>query len=93
MDRMLGFIKAEALNNARQSKTVIPVKMGETDMGNGRCRQIGVGHLSLRPFAGIEQKSAGIPSKEIAVVIAVARGYLGCCAKYDEFSHGFFNFG
>ena len=89
MDRTLGFIKAEALDNAGQPQTVITVKMGETDMGDGRCRQIRIGHLSLCPFAGIEQKSTGIPTKEIAIVIAVARGYLGCGAKYDEFSHVF----
>jgi hypothetical protein len=83
-------IEGQSLQRSGQSETVIAVKMRDENVMNGTHGEIGVRHLSLRSFTGIEEKARLVPSKKVAIVISMARRHLARSAEDDQLASAHF---
>jgi hypothetical protein len=63
---------------------VVTVKMRDADLGDVSRRDPGVDQLSLRALTRIEQQALAVPTQQVAVVIAIARGHLAGGTEHDE---------
>lgn len=69
-------IGTETHQNPGQTKAVIPMKMGEADLGDHRRGEAGKSELALGAFPRIKQDAVLIPSQEVAIVVTVPGGRL-----------------
>lgn len=88
MHRLLHLVEVDPLNDPGQSEAMIAVKMRQCNVTDRRCAHVGIRHLALRSFAGVEQNAVILPTQKIAVMIALSRRNLSCRAENDEFFHG-----
>src|SRR5947207_15592587 len=79
-------VERGALHHARQTEAVVTVEVRDADTRDlGRART-GEQHLALRAFTGIKQRAASVPTKQVAIVVAVTRRDLGRRTEYHQLS-------
>src|SRR5262249_37485450 len=88
LDRMRHSIKRQPLNDAREAKAMIAVKVGDRDVRDLRRADARQDHLSLSPLAGIEENAEVVPLEEDTVVVTTAGRYLTRGPKKRDSSRG-----
>ena len=81
-------IERDALNDARETETVVAVKVRDEDARDRGGVEAEVHHLTLSAFAGIEEQTVIVPTQEVPVVVAGPGGRLARGAEHDQLTIG-----
>ena len=84
MQRMRRAIQRHALQHSWNPEAMVAVKVGETQPGDGTCRDTCEQKLALSSLSGVEQQALAVPAQQITVVIPVAGRYLAGGTEHDQ---------